>query len=245
MNCRSAEDLFSPFLEEELSQAERRELESHLDDCRRCSTAIEELRATVALMASLPSYETSPHFEEEVMDRIRSGEALRPALVEWLAQWLKPARLRPVFLAGAAACAAWIAFLVMNPLARQVPILAHNTAPAATVPSAATSSPALPSGSETIASAPVTSGAPSTPASAPVTPITTRDKSAFRAAGETSIASRQSSQPADSAVGNDGSAPYQDEYILDQFYLNRSSEDGVHSIVPVTGRPSDDVYITF
>ena len=44
---------------------------------------------------------------------------------------------------------------------------------------------------------------------------------------------------------NNDSTPYQDEYILDQFYLNRSSENGVHSIVPVTGRPSDDVYITF
>ncbi|HEV8128861.1 MAG TPA: zf-HC2 domain-containing protein [Candidatus Eisenbacteria bacterium] len=244
MNCRSAEDLFSPFLEEELSQEERRELESHLDGCRRCSTAIEELRATVALMASLPSYETGPHFEEEVMDRIRSGEALRPTLVEWLAQWLQPARLRPVFLTGAAACAAWIAFLVMNPTA-QVPMLAHNTAPASATSSAAKPSPALPSGSETIASAPapVMSGVPSTSASAPV--VTPRNNGAFRAASETSIASRSSSQPADSAVGNDDSTPYQDEYILDQFYLNRSSEDGVHSIVPVTGRPSDDVYITF
>jgi anti-sigma factor RsiW len=239
MNCRSAEDLFSPFLEEELSQQERRELESHLDGCRRCSTAIEELRATVALMVSLPSYETGPDFEEEVMDRIRSGEALRPTLVEWLAQWLQPARLRPVFLTGAAACAAWVAFLVMNPSAHQGPMLAHNTAPAPAAPvqGAAKPSPALPSGSETIASA------PSTSASAPV--VTPRETRAFRAASETSIASRSSSQPADSAIGNDDSAPYQDEYILDQFYLNRSSEDGVHSIVPVTGRPSDDVYITF
>lgn len=240
MNCRSAEDLFSPFLEEELSQAERRELESHLDDCLRCSTAIEELRATVALMASLPSYETGPHFEEEVMDRIRSGEALRPSLVEWLSQWLQPARLRPVFLTGAAACAAWIAFLVINPVVlRQVPQLAHHTVPTPAVSSAAKP---LPSGSETIAAAP----APAPTASAPV--VAPSDRSAFRAASttrETSIASRSSSQPPDSSDMNHDGAPYQDEYILDQFYLNRSSEDGVHSIVPVTGRPSDDVYITF
>jgi hypothetical protein len=242
MNCRSAEDLFSPFLEEELSQAERRELESHLDDCRRCSTVIEELRATVALMGSLPSYETSPHFEEDVMDRIRSGEALRPTIIEWLSQWLAPARLRPVFLTGAAACAAWIAFIMVNPGARQATMFAnHNTqAPAAASAAKPSDTPALPSGSEEIASAP-------SPASVPqATTVTTPrsgDTGAFRAAAESEVASRSPQTP-DSSVGKDA-ATYQDEYILDQFYLNRSSEDGVHSIVPVTGRPSDDVYITF
>jgi hypothetical protein len=40
-------------------------------------------------------------------------------------------------------------------------------------------------------------------------------------------------------------APYQDEYILDQFYLNRTNGSDRTSIVPVTGRPSDDVYIVF
>jgi anti-sigma factor RsiW len=241
MNCRSAEDLFSPFLEEELSQAERRELESHLDDCRRCSTAIDELRATVALMGSLPSYETSPHFEEDVMDRIRSGEALRPTLVEWLSQWLAPARLRPVFLTGAAACAAWIAFLIVNPGARQATMLAthpNTQAPAATSAAKPSDAPALPSGSEVIASAP-------SPAPQVTTVSTPRsgDRGTFRTAAESEVASRSSQTP-DSSIGNDAT-PYQDEYILDQFYLNRSSEDGVHSIVPVTGRPSDDVYITF
>jgi hypothetical protein len=239
MNCRSAEDLFSPFLEEELSQRERRELESHLDGCRICSTAIEELRATVALMSSLPSYETGPHFEEEVMDRIRSGEALRPTIVEWLSEWLAPARLRPVFLTGAAACAAWIAFLIVNPAGRQATMLAdrsHTQAPAASSAAKPSDAAALPSGSEVIASAP-------SPASVTTGTMPGPSRPAFRAAAESEVASRSPQTP-DSSVGNDA-APYQDEYILDQFYLNRSSEDGVHSIVPVTGRPSDDVYITF
>ena len=48
---------------------------------------------------------------------------------------------------------------------------------------------------------------------------------------------------ADSARVN--GAPYQDEYILDQFYLNRTNGSDRTSIVPVTGRPSDDVYIIF
>jgi len=124
MNCRSAEHLFSSFIEDELSQKERGSLESHLAECRRCSAAVEELRATVELVAALPSYEPGPHFEEELMDRIRSGEALRPTIVEWMSEWLAPARLRPVFLAGAAGCAAWIAFLVVNPAQHANPIVA-------------------------------------------------------------------------------------------------------------------------
>jgi putative zinc finger protein len=244
MNCRSAEYLFSPFLEEELSQRERRSLESHLEGCRRCSTAVEELRATVALMAELPSFETSPDFEEAVMDRIRSGEALRPTLVEWLSEWLSPARLRPVFLAGAAGCAVWVAFLLVNPIVRQAPTLASRPGSAATAPdtrtarSSETAAPsAIPAGSDVIASAP--SVAPSAPPSAMAGTGPAPVRSDRRAPD--AVASRVS-PAADSAAGN---GSYQDEYILDQFYLNRSSEDGVHSIVPVTGRPSDDVYIIF
>jgi hypothetical protein len=49
---------------------------------------------------------------------------------------------------------------------------------------------------------------------------------------------------ADSTLPN-GENRYQDEYISDQFYLNRGDQDGVHSIVPVSGQNTDDVYITF
>jgi hypothetical protein len=241
MNCRSAEHLFSPFLEEELSQQERHGLESHLAECRCCSTAVEELRATVALMGALPTHETGMHFEEEVMDRIRSGEALRPTVVEWLSQWLAPSRLRPVFLAGAAACAAWVAFLMVNPAARQAPMLAtRSQAPASETRAAQPSETpqALPAGSDVIASAP--SGAAGAPSLSPPS----RDGGARPAAGPGAPAIASRASESDSARGS-VTTPYQDEYILDQFYLNRSSEDGVHSIVPVTGRPSDDVYIVF
>jgi len=237
MNCRSAEHLFSSFVEDELSQRERRSLEEHLEACSRCSMAVEEMRATVDLLATLPSYETGPAFEEEVMDRIRSGEALRPGLVEWLSEHLSPTRLRPVFLTGAAACAVWIAVLIANPmqrfapgsgspeLARVAPATETETAPQAPAPGSglgsAASAPAAPRG-DVIASASPSRGA------------STAQLGPAPAASES----------ADSARAN-GAVPYQDEYILDQFYLNRSGEDGIHSIVPVSGRTTDDVYITF
>jgi anti-sigma factor RsiW len=241
MNCRAAENLFSSFLEDELSQRERLALEGHLEECSRCSMTVEELRATVELMSALPSYETGPAFEEEVMDRIRSGEALRPSLVDWLSERLGPGRLRPVFLAGAAGCALWIAFIVMNPAQNAAPghdaagmKMAANSpsAPAAGAPANVPSTSAAPSG-DVVASAPAAPRAPSSGA-APVT----LDEG-------TATATATASAPAADSARVNGSAPYQDEYILDQFYLNRSGEEGVHSIVPVSGRTTDDVYITF
>ena len=242
MNCRSAEPLFSSYVEDELSQKERHELEGHLEECSRCSAAVQEMRATIDLLGALPSYETGPAFEEEVMDRIRSGEALRPSLVEWLSELLTPVRLRPLFLAGAAGCAIWIATFVGNPVT-YVSRLAHgndarpgatsststvaSTAPAVPVTKAVTPAPTPMPPGEVVASAPSLPRAASSSRSTPLEE------------GATAFA-----PAADSARAN-GSAPYQDEYILDQFYLNRSGEDGVHSIVPVSGRTTDDVYITF
>ena len=117
MNCRSAESLYAAFIEDELSQEEQRSLEAHLMGCRRCSVAVKELRETLALVnaSALPTVETSPHFEEEIFDRIRSGEALRPTLIEWIGGFWTADRLRPVFLGGAAVCALWIAVIVARP----------------------------------------------------------------------------------------------------------------------------------
>ena len=49
MNCRSAESLFSAFLDDELNQNERRFLESHLLSCRRCTASMRELKASLDL----------------------------------------------------------------------------------------------------------------------------------------------------------------------------------------------------
>jgi anti-sigma factor RsiW len=153
MNCRSAESLFSAFIEDELSQEERRSLESHLLACRRCALSVKELRATLELCSTLPTFETDAHFEEDVMDRIRSGEALRPTLIEWLRETLTPARLRPAFLAGATVCAAWIAVLMVHPSATHDAL----TPVATRTPAAGSASPqgsAAVNGPEVVATAP-------------------------------------------------------------------------------------------
>lgn len=253
MNCRSAESLYSAFLEEELSQEERRSMEAHLMACRRCSVAVKELRHTLTLMSALPSVATSPHFEEEIFDRIRSGEALRPTLIEWLGGFFTPERLRPVFLGGAAVCAVWIAVIVTHP-ANFLPGNGTVANREAQAPNATSTDAGSLDASESVAMTPDAESAsePSAPVFGPRAAFASEPSNvvsgptAGRAATGDQWADRKSpatSNGSDSAL-TPGS-PFQDEYILDQFYLERGSERGTQSIVPVSGDATDDVYITF
>src|SRR6267154_601850 len=102
MNCRSVESLFSSYVEDEISQEERRHLEAHLMGCRRCSIALREVRATLSILSQgMPVVEPSAHFDEDVFARIRSGEGLRPGVRELILELLSPLRLRPLYVAGA------------------------------------------------------------------------------------------------------------------------------------------------
>lgn len=258
MNCRSAESLYSAFLEDELNQEERRSLEAHLMGCRRCSVAVKDLRETLTLVSSLPAVETSPHFEDEIFDRIRSGEALRPSLIEWLGGFLTPERLRPVFLSGAAACALWIAVIVAHPsylpwggaiASRDSAAPSAASHDAGSLAAAGTSAP----GSERApgASAPVFGPRAALASSSPAGSASTSGRTSANRGG----ANGDDFQWADSqvpvaAAGSDSAlldpgSRFQDEYILDQFYLNRGTDRGTQSIVPVSGNSTDDVYITF
>jgi hypothetical protein len=252
MNCRSAESLYSAFIEDELNQEEQRSLEAHLMGCRRCSVAVKELRETLVLMSALPTVETSPHFEEEIFDRIRSGEALRPTLIEWLGDFWTADRLRPVFLGGAAVCALWITVIIARPstffssgagLNREAVAPSPNSPDAGSL--ASSGDVAATPGTET-APAPVFGPRAALASSAPAG--TSRSANRGSANGDdfqwvdsqVPVASAGS----DSALRDPG-ARFQDEYILDQFYLDRGTGRDAPPIVPVSGNSTDDVYITF
>ncbi|HEU4333561.1 MAG TPA: zf-HC2 domain-containing protein, partial [Candidatus Eisenbacteria bacterium] len=172
MNCRSAESHFSDFLDDALSQAERRSFEAHLLSCRRCSQSLREMKGAMALLGGVAKasvVETSPHFEDDLMDRIRSGEAMRPTVIEWLQGLLEPARLRPVLMTGAAACALAVAILFVPHGDRNAPgtpgsgpIASSNPAPAVVT---APPEGATPPAGETLSPAPViaSSTAPARP----------------------------------------------------------------------------------
>ncbi len=237
MNCRSAEPLFSSFIEDEISQEERRALESHLMQCRRCSLSLRELRATLSVLTDLPQAATSAHFEEDLMARIRSGEGLRPSVGDWFRELLAPARLRPVFMAGAGVCAVWIAIMV-SPFGKQ-------QAPVTSNPSLAAGAPRV------VATAP----SPSNPVPASTqtkvlgqTASSARGSAPVMASALPARASRQNAAAQDSILD----APpqdqrYLDEIINDQFYLERGREGQTQdpAIVPVNDTGSDGVYITF
>ena len=253
MNCRSAESLFSAFLDDELNQKERRGLEAHLLSCKRCSVSVRELRAALQYLDALPLVETSPHFEDDVMARIRSGEAMRPSVVEWLRRRFEPAALRPLFLAGAGACAVWIAVIVsqdprydsfrggLNHASKSqpAPTAAPSPGPAVASTEASSGHAPAPASSDVIASAGSPSRTANRPAGSQASPANpTADVPAMNRG-------LAPDQPSDDAVIPNPGARYVDEYITDQFYLERQFDGADPGITPVSGRVSDDGYITF
>lgn len=255
MNCRSAEPLISAFLEDDLSQNERRSLEAHLLSCRRCSLAVRELRATLTLLSSVPEVDTGPHFEADLLARIRSGEGLRPTLVEWLRGYLEPARLRPLFVAGAGACAVWIAVMLLNPSTMPDPSGASRVAGVTSDASKSAAPSTGPIASDPAPPQVAPQNAATTPANAAIAslPSKTPQRSLPSAARGTASAGydwAEGDWPAtrtgqDSVIPNPGSR-YVDEYITDQFFLEQGLEgSNSRTITPVSDRPSDDVYIIF
>lgn len=230
MNCRSAESLFSSFVEDEISQEERRALEAHLMGCRRCSLGIREIKATMSVLHDLPQVAPSAQFDEDVYARIRSGEGLRPTVGDVIREIFAPVRLRPVFMAGAAVCAVWIA-VTLSPFGKgSTPIQgvdsrtavrpSSDPSPGATPTPTSDAAPAIPAGR---AAAPPPE-AVSVVASAPHHTAATQD----------SIV--------DTQIPEQG---YKDEIINDQFYLERGLEGQNPAVVPVNTTSDDGVYIIF
>ena len=259
MNCRSTESLFSAFLDDALSQSERPSFEAHLLGCRRCSLSLREMKSTLALLdgvAKAPAPELAPHFEEDLMARIRSGEAMRPTMVEWLQGWFALDRLRPALTTGAAAAAVIVVLFVVqqrNPDGSPVDDgLTAATSDAPIAETIATNDAPVEPAIETVASAPDAADTPAPPAprrSVPAletTPVPLGDQ----ANGIIQVVDRvtpESSPELDSALPNPG-ALFADEYVTDRFYLQRAGSfigPRQATSVPVSDRGSDDVYIEF
>ena len=241
MNCRSAESLFSSYVEDEISQEERRNLESHLMGCRRCSLGMREVRATVSMLARIPEAEAQPsaHFDEDVYARIRSGEGFRPSVAEWIREIFAPIRLKPVFMAGAGVCAMAVAFMVSPPgqaFMRQgsgAPSMAARTQ----VPAVDSSVPEVGPASAAASPTPTLARAGSPPSG-----------SAARERTSSMVAAAPRYTPAESDSIVDGRIErqrYTDEIINDQFYLERGPQGQDPAAVPVNETSGDGVFIIF
>jgi anti-sigma factor RsiW len=231
MKCRSAESLFSSYIEDEISQEERRALEAHFMGCRRCTFGMREVRATMLLMERMPQVAPSAHFDEDVFARIRSGEGLRPSPAELIRELFSPARLRPAFMVGAGVCAVFIAVMLS-------PVGQGRLHPKSTNPDVSIR------GLEPTASAPREMGP-----SAPAAPVSVTERAA--APANRDVAPVVASVPTRAAMRDsvvDGMVPqqrYMDEIINDKFYLERGPEGQDPTVVPVNQTPDDGVYIIF
>lgn len=239
MNCRSAESLFSSYIEDEISQEERRHLEAHFMGCRRCSVALRDLRATMSILQrEALLVQPSAHFDEDVFAKIRSGEGLRPSAWELVKELLSPIRLRPALMAGAGVSAMVVAFAI-SPMGQTV---FHPTAATLTASRGPASS--APSLSQPSISAP--SPAPAAVVADRMAAPDSRTASPVRSGSVVASVPRASSATRDSIV--DGAAPtqrYNDEIINDQFYLDRGSPGQDPSVVPVNTSQDDGVFIVF
>jgi len=65
--CARARDLFGPYWDDEVTQAEREWLEAHFATCSACRESYEQLARTLGAVASLPRAEVPPEFAERTL----------------------------------------------------------------------------------------------------------------------------------------------------------------------------------
>jgi len=71
MNCRDIENNLPAYLENLLSQEEKRKVREHLISCRRCSKTLEDLNQVEALLQDLDEVAPPPWLKQKIMARVR------------------------------------------------------------------------------------------------------------------------------------------------------------------------------
>ncbi|MCG8588373.1 MAG: zf-HC2 domain-containing protein [Proteobacteria bacterium] len=137
MTHADVETRMHAYLEGELSLDQRALFDAHLDACPPCSEQLAELRATVALLRSLPDPEPPPTLARDVMDRIEAGEGGR-RFWGWLLDALRPVAQPgvavPVALAVTGATLVWWSGQVpvsTTPVSPADPVIAQTPPPPA------------------------------------------------------------------------------------------------------------------
>ncbi len=79
MTCQQMVELVTDYLEERLPGAERDRFEAHLAICEGCQAYVEQMRALVAELGTLPELALSPALEEDLLDAFRDWRSGRSA----------------------------------------------------------------------------------------------------------------------------------------------------------------------
>lgn len=126
MNCSHVQNLFSLRCDRALSAEASRELDGHLAACSPCSAAMEEFRASLALLEELGTVEVADEFNEAVLSKLDglAGPARGPALwkVRLQSWWSDVDRSRAIWSASPAmAMGAVLLLLATHPSGDSLP----------------------------------------------------------------------------------------------------------------------------
>ena len=106
MNHADVRNQMADYLEGDLSLGPRALFDAHLDECPDCAAEVAQLRRTIGALRNLPDPEPPPMFVQDVMRRVRLGEA-RPTFWDHARSFtdfvLSPKILAPISAAAIAA----------------------------------------------------------------------------------------------------------------------------------------------
>jgi len=69
--CREAVALVTDYLDGSLSRRDRRRFESHIRNCRNCSTYLAQIRQTIALTGTVEADDLPPKAQDELVELYR------------------------------------------------------------------------------------------------------------------------------------------------------------------------------
>jgi anti-sigma factor RsiW len=88
MNCAKARANLSAYVEQELSEKDRRQVSSHLGRCDRCSRDLFAMQKAINLLRWVPRPEARPDFDDRLYERLRAEERSHPAPWARLQAWV-------------------------------------------------------------------------------------------------------------------------------------------------------------
>jgi predicted anti-sigma-YlaC factor YlaD len=94
MDCKSVKDNLLPFLENELPEEQRAEVENHLEICPDCSRLLEEFSRLWGMVEHRGKIQPSPYFWTRLKQRMVESEKGGKPVLSWvggLVRWMRPA----------------------------------------------------------------------------------------------------------------------------------------------------------
>jgi anti-sigma factor RsiW len=77
MKCSKAQELISPYIDEELSEGKKRELEDHIKACEKCRTEVEEMQGVSQLFVNTEKFKAPYGFHAKVMANVNASKTGR------------------------------------------------------------------------------------------------------------------------------------------------------------------------